>query len=173
MCFQNLFKASTCSQLTCLLGNPFHRIRYSITGETPCLLVTYSTRIFFTSFSYEAWDGCKPLCFPCLECCFLLPIEFTFPLVTLSMCVRPISTHSSFASFTCTPDSKKVLGVLGFGLTWRALSSYIELICASSFYSLSSIMALSAFLFGQSRAQYGPSHRKHLILGVNSFIPKR
>ena len=137
---------------------------------TSCILVTRSARIFFTSFSSEASDGCKHLCFRCLECCFLLPIEFTFPLVTLSMCVRATSTHSSFASFTCTPDSKKVLGVLGFGLTWRAPSNIIEPICASSSYSPSSIMALSAFLFGQSRAQCGPSHRKHLILGGNSFI---
>ena len=126
MCFQNLFKASACSQLTCLLGNPFYRTRYSITKGTPCLLVTRSARIFFTFFSREALDGCRHLHFRCLECCFLLPIEFTFSLVTLSMCVRATSARSPFASFTCTPDSKKVLGVLGFGLTWRAPSSYIE-----------------------------------------------
>ena len=86
------------------------------------------------------------------------------------MCVRATSARSHFASFTCTPDSKEVLSVLGFGLTWRAPSSYIKLICASSSCSLSSIMALSALLFGQSCAQYGLSHRKHLILGVNSFL---
>ena len=112
----------------------------------------------------------RHLHFRCLKCCFFLPIEFTFPLVTLSMCVWATSTRSSFISFTCTPDSKEVLGVLGFGLTWRAPSSYIEPICASSFCSLSSIMALSAFLFVQSRAQYEPSHMKHFILGVNSFL---
>ena len=111
-----------------------------------------------------------PLHFRCLECCYILPIEFTFPLVTLSMCEWVTSACSPFTSFTCTLDSKDVLGVLGFGLTWRTPSSYIELICASSFCSLSSIMALSAFLFGQSRAQYGPSHRKHFILSVNSFL---
>ena len=170
MCFQNLLKASACSQLTCLLGSPFHRIRYSIRGGTPCLLVTSSSRIFFTSFSREASDGCKSLHFRCLECCFLLPIKFTFPLVTLLMYVWATSARSPFASFTCTPDSKEVLGVLGFGLNWKAPSSYIEPICVSSFCSLSSIMALSAFLFGQSRSQCGPSHRKHLILGVNSFL---
>ena len=173
MCFQNLLKASACSQLTCLLGSHFHRTRYSITRGTPCLLVTHSARIFFTSFSCEALDGCRHLHFRCLECCFLLPREFTFSLVTLSMCVWATSARSPFASFTCTLDGKEVLGVLGFGLTWRAPSSCIEPICASSSYSLSSIMALSAFLFGQSRSQCGPSHKKHLILGVNSFIPKR
>ena len=146
--------------LTCFLGSSFHRTRYSIRGETPSLLVTRSARKIFTSFSYEASDGCKPLHFRCLECCFLLPIEFTFPLVTLSMCERATSAHSSFA----------FLGVLGFGLTWRALSNIIEAICASSSYSPSSIMTLSAFLFGQSRAQCGLSHRKHLLLGVNSFL---
>ncbi|KAJ9675787.1 hypothetical protein PVL29_024634 [Vitis rotundifolia] len=170
MCFQNFLKASACSQLTCLLGSPFHWTRYSITGGTPCLLVTRSARIFFTFFSREASDGCRPVRFRCLECCFLLPIEFTFPLVTSSMCVRATSARSPFAPFTCTPDNKEVLGVLGFVLNWRAPSSCIEPICASSSCSLSSIMALSAFLFGQSRAQCGPSHRKHLILGVNSFL---
>ncbi|KAJ9702784.1 hypothetical protein PVL29_004493 [Vitis rotundifolia] len=170
MCFQNLLKASACSQLACPLGSPFHRTRYSITGGTPCLLVTRSARIFFTSFSREASDGCRPVHFRCLECCFLLPIEFIFPLMTSSMCVRATSARSSLAPFTCTPDSKEVLGVLGFGLNWRAPSSCIEPICVLSSCSLSSIMALSAFLFGQSRAQCGPSHRKHLILGVNSFL---
>ena len=170
MCFQNLLKASACSQLTCLLGSLSHWTRYSITRGTPCLLVTRSSRIFFTSFSREASDGCRSLHFRCLECCFLLPIKFTFPLVTLSIYVRATSARSPFASFTCTPDSKEVLGVLGFGLNWRALSSCIEPICALSSCSLSSIMALSAFLFGQSRSQCGPSHRKHLILSVNSFL---
>ena len=170
MCFQYFLKASACSQLTCLLGSPFHRTRYFITGGTPCLMVTNSTRIFFASFSREASDGCKLVRFRCLECCFLLPIEFTFPLVTSSMCVRATSTRSPFASFTCTPDTNEVLGLLGFGLNWKAPSSYIEPICVSSSCSLFSIMALSAFLFGQSRAQCGPSHRKHLILGVNSFL---
>ena len=141
-----------------------------MTRRNPCLLVTRSARIFFTSFSHEASDGCRSLHFRCLECCFLLPIKFTFPLVTLSMCVWATSTHSPFASFTCTPGSKEVLDVLGFGLTWRAPSSCIEPTCASSSYSFSLIMALSAFIFGQSRAQCGPSHRKHLILGVNSFL---
>ena len=112
----------------------------------------------------------RHLHFRCLKCCFFLPIEFTFPLVTLSMCVWATSTRSSFISFTCTPDSKEVLGVLGFGLTWRAPSSCIEPICASSSYSLSSIMALNTFLFGQFCAQCGPSDKKHLILGVNSFL---
>ena len=97
-------------------------------------------------------------------------IKFTFPLVTLSMYVRAILARSPFASFTCTLDSKEVLGVLGFGLNWKAPSNCIKPICASSSYSLSLIMALSAFLFGQSRAQCGSSHRKHLILGVNSFL---
>ena len=170
MYFQNLLKAFACSQLTCLLSSHFHRTRYSITGGTLCLLVTRSTRIFFTYFSREASDGCKPLHFRFLECCFLLPIEFTFPLVTLSMCVRATSAHSPFVSFTCTPDGKEVLGVLGFRLTWRTPSSCIEPICASCSCSLSSIMELSAFLFGQSRAQCGPSHRKHLILSVKSFL---
>ena len=147
MCFQNLLKACACSQLTYLLGSHFHRIRYSIIGGTPCLLVTCSTKIFFT-FSREASDGCRLLHFRCLECCFLLPIEFTFPLVTLSMCVWATSTHSPFASFTCTPGSKEVLDVLGFGLTWRAPSSCIEPTCASSSYSFSLIMAVSSFLLG-------------------------
>ena len=128
-CLQNLLKESTCSQLVCLLGSHFHWIRYSIIEGTPCLLVTHLARIFFTFFSREASDGCRHLHFQCLECCFLLPIEFTFPLVTLSTCVRATSVHSSFASFTCTPDSKEVLGVLGFGLTWRAPSSCIKLVC--------------------------------------------
>ena len=141
MCFQNLLKAFTCSQLTCLLSSHFHRTRYSITGGTLCLLVTRSTRIFFTYFSREASDGCKPLHFRFLECCFLLPIELTFPLVTLSMCVGATSTRPSFASFTCIPDNKEVLGVLGFRLTWRTPSSCIEPICASSSYFLSSIMS--------------------------------
>ena len=101
-----------------------------------------------------------------------MPIEFTFLLVTLSMCVWATLACSPFASFTCIPDSKEVLGILGFGLTWRAPSSCIKPICASSSYSLSLIMALGTghFLFGQSHAQCGPSHRKHLILGVNSFL---
>ena len=132
--------------------------------------MTRSARIFFTSFSYEASDGCKPLHFRFLECCFLLPIELTFPLVTLSMCVGATSTRPSCASFTCIPDNKEVLGVLGFRLTWRTPSSCIEPICASCSCSLSSIMELSAFLFGQSHAQCGSSHRKHLILGVKSFL---
>ena len=139
MCFQNLLKASACSQLTCLLGSHFHRTRCSITGGTPCLLVTRSARIFFIFFSREASDGCKPLHFHFLECCFLFPIKFTFPLVTLSMCVRATLARSSFTSFTYIPDSKDVLGVLGFRLTWRAPSSCIEPICASCSYSLSSI----------------------------------
>ena len=75
-----------------------------------------------------------------------------------------------FASFICTLNSKEVLGILSFGLTWRAPSSCIELICVLPSCSLSLIMALSVFLFGQSRAQCGLSHRKHLILGVNSFL---
>ena len=126
MCFHNLLKASACSQLAYILGSIFHWTRYSITGGTPCLLVTRSARIFFTSFSREAPDGCRPVRFRCLECCFLLPIEFTFPLVTSSMCVRATSARSHFSSFTCTPASKEVLGVLGFELTWRAPSSYIS-----------------------------------------------
>ena len=133
-------------------------------------MVTRSARIFFTSFSREASDGYKLLHFRFMKCCFLLPIEFTFPLVTLSMCVRVTLAHSPFASFTCTPNSKEVLGVLGFRLTWRTPSSCIEPICASCSCYLSSIMALSVFLFGQSRAQCGPSRGKHLILGVNSFL---
>ena len=137
---------------------------------TSCILVTRSARIFFTSFSSEASDGCKHLCFRCLECCFLLPIEFTFPLVTLFMYVMATSACSPFASFTCTPNSKEILGIIGIGLTLRAPTSCIESICASSSCFLSLIMALSAFLFRQSRAQCGPSHRKHLILGGNSFI---
>ena len=153
MCFQNLLKESACSRLACLLGSHFHRTRYSIIGGTPCLLVTRLARIFFTSFSYEALDGCRSLHFQCLECCFLLPIKFTFPLVTLLMYVWATSARSSFAYFTCHPDSKEVLGVLGFGLNWKAPSSYIEPICVSSFCSLSSIMALSTFLFGQSCAK--------------------
>ena len=32
-------------------------------------------------------------------------------------------TRFLFAFFTCTPGSKEVLGVPGFGLTWRAPSS--------------------------------------------------
>ena len=132
--------------------------------------MTSSSRIFFTSFSREASNGCRSLHFRCLECCFLLPIKFTFPLVTLSMYVWATSARSSFAYFTCHPASKEVLGVLGFGLNWRAPSSCIEPICASSSCSLSSIMALSVFLFGKSRAQCGLSHKKHLILGVNSFL---
>ena len=111
-----------------------------------------------------------PLHFRCLECCYILPIEFTFPLVTLSMCEWVTSACSPFTSFTCTPDSKDVLGVLGFGLTWRAPNNCIEPICASSYRFLSSIMALSFFLFGQSCAQCELSHRKHLILGVNFFL---
>ena len=99
-----------------------------------------------------------------------MPIEFTFPLVTLSMCVWATSARSSFTSFTYTLDSKKVLGVLGFGLTWRAPSSCIEPMRVSSSCSFSSIMALSAFFFGQSHAQCGPSHKKHLILNINSFL---
>ena len=108
--------------------------------------------------------------FRCLECCFLLPIKFTFPLVTLSMCVRATSVRSLFASFTCTPNSKEILWVLGLGLTWRAPSSDIKHIYALSSCSLYLIMVLTAFLFGQSRAQCGLSHRKHLILGINSFL---
>ena len=126
MYFNNLLKASACSQLTCLLGSPFHRTRYSITRGTLCLLVTRSAKIFLTFFSREALDGCRSLHFQCLECCFFLPIKFIFPLVTLSMYVWATSTRSPFASFTCTLDSKEVLGVLGFELTWRAPSSYIS-----------------------------------------------
>ena len=79
MFFQNILKESTCSQLTCLLGSPFHRTRYSITGGIPCLLVTRLARIFFTSFSHEASDWCRPLHFWCLECCFFLPSSSYFP----------------------------------------------------------------------------------------------
>ena len=136
MCFQNLLKTSACSQLTYLLSSHFHQTRYSIIGRTPCLLVTRSTKIFFT-FSREASDGCSPLHFRCLECFFLLPIEFTFPSVTLSMCVQATSVRSLFNSFSCTLDSKEVLGVLGFRLTWRAPSSCIKPICALSSCSLS------------------------------------
>ena len=101
-----------------------------------------------------------------------------FPLIhqvhiSLSDLVHGVWTTSArfpFVSFTCTPESKEVLGVLGFRLNWRAPSSCIEPICASSSCSLFSIMALSVFLFGQSRAQCGLSHRKHLILGINSFF---
>ena len=170
MCFQNFLKASACSQLACLLGSHFHWTRYSITRRTPCLLVTRSVRIFFTSFSCEALDGCKHLHFRCLEYCFLFPIEFTSPFVTLSMCVRATLACSYFVSFTCTLDSKKVLGVLRFGLTWRVPSSCIKPICASFSYSLSSIMTLSVFLFGQSFAQCGLSYKKHLILSVKSLF---
>ena len=105
-----------------------------------------------------------------MESRFLLPIEFTFFLVALSMCGRVTLARSLFSSFTYIVDSKKVLGVLGIRLTWRAFSSCIEPICVSTSYSLSSIMALSAFLFGQSRAQCGLSHKKHLVLGSNSFF---
>ena len=86
MCFQNLLKKSAFSQLAYLLGSPFHRTRYSITRGTPYFLVTHSARILFTSFSREATNECRPVHFRCLESCFLLPIEFTFPLVT-SPCV--------------------------------------------------------------------------------------
>ena len=86
------------------------------------------------------------------------------------MCGRATSAHFPFAFITCTPDSKEVLGVLGFGLTWRTPSSYIKPIYASFSCSFFLIMARSAFLFGQSRDQCGLSHRKHLILSVNSFL---
>ena len=99
MCFQNHLKEFACSQLACLLGSPFHRTRYFIIGGTPYFLVTHSAKIFFTSFSREASYGCRSLHFRCLECCFLLPIEFTFPLVTLSMCVRATSAGSPFSSY--------------------------------------------------------------------------
>ena len=75
-----------------------------------------------------------------------------------------------FVSFTFTPNSKEILGVIGIGLTWRAPSSCVEPICASSSCSISLIMELSVFLIRQSYGQCGPSHRKHLILGGNSFI---
>ena len=137
---------------------------------TSCILVTCSARIFFTSFSSDASNGCKHLRFRCLECCFLLPIEFTFPLVTLFMYVMATSACFPFASFTCTPNSKDILGIIGIGLTLRAPSSCIKSICASTSCFLSLIKALSAFLFRQSRAQCGSSHKKHLILSRNSFI---
>ena len=60
-------------------------------------------------------------------------------------------------------------GVLGIGLALRIFKSCNDPTWASPSFSFSSIIALRAFLLGQSRAQCGLLHRKQLVLGVNSF----